>query len=247
MKCKSSVNLNPKHKKGLWSPDEDQRLRDYILNRGLVCWSSVPINAGLQRNGKSCRLRWINYLRPGLKRGMFTTHEEQTILTLHGTLGNKWSQMSRHLPGRSDNEIKNHWHSYLKKKIVKSNTSNEESSSVSSLKSVSSSLESSRHMENLSTDRKMITPKILFADWMSPRCDNSDELSVYGDAIYPTWSSQGTTLKEGSRISNLNLGNEVDMENDLNDLILEENIFSYFNINDLYSASTPSQPSSRSL
>ncbi|XP_077240229.1 transcription factor LAF1-like [Tasmannia lanceolata] len=107
-----------KFRKGLWSPDEDQKLKNYVLNYGHGCWSSVPSKAGLQRNGKSCRLRWINYLRPGLKRGVFTVQEEDTIMSLHRLLGNKWSQIAIHLPGRTDNEIKNHWNSYLKKKIT---------------------------------------------------------------------------------------------------------------------------------
>ncbi|XP_041007949.1 transcription factor LAF1-like [Juglans microcarpa x Juglans regia] len=119
MGCKSSeMAKQPKHRKELWSPEEDQRLRNYVLIHGHGCWNSVPINAGLQRNGKSCRLRWINYLRPGLKRGMFCKVEEETILTLHRALGNKWSQIAQHLPGRTDNEIKNYWHSYLKKKVA---------------------------------------------------------------------------------------------------------------------------------
>ncbi|KAL6127731.1 hypothetical protein ACLB2K_071094 [Fragaria x ananassa] len=121
MGCKSSDSPKPKpkHRKGLWSPEEDQRLRNYIIKHGHGCWSSVPINAGLPRNGKSCRLRWINYLRPGLKRGTFSKQEEETILNLHHMLGNKWSQIAQHLPGRTDNEIKNFWHSYLKKKVAK--------------------------------------------------------------------------------------------------------------------------------
>ncbi|KAJ7977793.1 Myb transcription factor [Quillaja saponaria] len=104
-------------RKGLWSPEEDEKLLNYITQHGHGCWSSVPKLAGLQRCGKSCRLRWINYLRPDLKRGAFSQQEENLIIELHAVLGNRWSQIAAQLPGRTDNEIKNLWNSCLKKKL----------------------------------------------------------------------------------------------------------------------------------
>ncbi|OEL31093.1 Transcription factor LAF1 [Dichanthelium oligosanthes] len=117
MGCKACQKPKVQYRKGLWSPEEDEKLRDYILRHGHGCWSTLPVKAGLQRNGKSCRLRWINYLRPGLKHGMFSREEEETVMSLHAKLGNKWSQIARHLPGRTDNEVKNYWNSYLKKRV----------------------------------------------------------------------------------------------------------------------------------
>ncbi|KAK1282608.1 Transcription factor MYB46 [Acorus calamus] len=116
----SNCSNNNMLRKGLWSPEEDERLMRYMLSNGQGCWSDIARNAGLQRCGKSCRLRWINYLRPDLKRGAFSPLEEELILHLHSILGNKWSQIAAHLPGRTDNEIKNFWNSTIKKRIKNS-------------------------------------------------------------------------------------------------------------------------------
>ncbi|GKV36174.1 hypothetical protein SLEP1_g44334 [Rubroshorea leprosula] len=104
-------------KRGPWSPVEDLKLINFIQKHGHENWRALPKQAGLQRCGKSCRLRWINYLRPDVRRGNFTKEEEDTIIRLHGSLGNKWSKIASHLPGRTDNEIKNVWNTHLKKRV----------------------------------------------------------------------------------------------------------------------------------
>ncbi|CAK7322950.1 unnamed protein product [Dovyalis caffra] len=113
--CCEKVGL----KKGPWTPEEDQKLLAYIEEHGHGCWRALPAKAGLQRCGKSCRLRWTNYLRPDIKRGSFNLQEEQTIIQLHALLGNRWSAIASHLPNRTDNEIKNYWNTHLKKRLAK--------------------------------------------------------------------------------------------------------------------------------
>ncbi|TKV99687.1 hypothetical protein SEVIR_8G059700v4 [Setaria viridis] len=104
--------------KGAWTKEEDQRLIAYIKAHGEGCWRSLPRAAGLLRCGKSCRLRWINYLRPDLKRGNFTEEEDELIIKFHELFGNKWSLIAGRLPGRTDNEIKNYWNTHIKRKLV---------------------------------------------------------------------------------------------------------------------------------
>nr|ACN69972.1 MYB transcription factor ML2 [Thalictrum thalictroides] len=113
--CCDKVGL----KKGPWTPEEDQKLLAYIEEHGHGSWRALPAKAGLQRCGKSCRLRWTNYLRPDIKRGKFSLQEEQTIIQLHALLGNRWSAIATHLPKRTDNEIKNYWNTHLKKRLSK--------------------------------------------------------------------------------------------------------------------------------
>ncbi|CAL1395008.1 unnamed protein product [Linum trigynum] len=114
--CCEKVGL----KKGPWTPEEDQKLLAHIEKHGYGSWRALPLRAGLQRCGKSCRLRWTNYLRPDIKRGKFSLQEEQTIIQLHALLGNsklRWAAIATHLDKRTDNEIKNHWNTHLRKRL----------------------------------------------------------------------------------------------------------------------------------
>ncbi|CAD6259812.1 unnamed protein product [Miscanthus lutarioriparius] len=108
-------------KKGPWTEEEDRALVEHIQRHGgqVSSWRNLPKAAGLNRCGKSCRLRWTNYLRPDIKRGNFTADEESLIIRLHAQLGNKWSTIATHLDGRTDNEIKNYWNTHIRKKLLR--------------------------------------------------------------------------------------------------------------------------------
>ncbi|CAN0926163.1 Transcription factor MYB27 [Linum grandiflorum] len=105
-------------RKGPWLEEEDERLGSLVNTFGEKKWDSIARISGLRRSGKSCRMRWLNYLRPNLKRCRITAEEEHIIIQLHHQWGNKWSRIARSLPGRTDNEIKNYWRTHLSKKIV---------------------------------------------------------------------------------------------------------------------------------
>ncbi|XP_027368137.1 transcription factor RAX3-like [Abrus precatorius] len=106
-------------KKGPWSPEEDAKLKSYIEKHGTGGnWIALPQKIGLKRCGKSCRLRWLNYLRPNLKHGGFSEEEDNIICSLYVSIGSRWSVIAAQLPGRTDNDIKNYWNTRLKKKLL---------------------------------------------------------------------------------------------------------------------------------
>ncbi|KAL9424689.1 hypothetical protein AB3S75_031750 [Citrus x aurantiifolia] len=106
-------------KRGLWTPEEDAKLLAHVANHGTGNWTLVPKKAGLNRCGKSCRLRWTNYLRPDLRHASFAPYEEEIIINLHKAIGSRWSLIAQQLPGRTDNDVKNFWNTKLKKKLMK--------------------------------------------------------------------------------------------------------------------------------
>lgn len=114
--CPKREELN----RGAWTAEEDTRLTQYVQTHGECGWRSLPKKAGLNRCGKSCRLRWLNYLRPDIKRGNIAPDEEELIIRMHRLLGNRWSLIAGRLPGRTDNEIKNYWNTHLSKKLAMS-------------------------------------------------------------------------------------------------------------------------------
>ncbi|KAK3418210.1 hypothetical protein EUGRSUZ_H04157 [Eucalyptus grandis] len=109
-----------------WTEEEDHLLKRCIEQYGEGKWRRVPQLAGLNRCRKSCRLRWLNYLRPNIKRGSFTEEEVDLIIQLHSLLGNRWSLIAGRLPGRTANDVKNYWNCHLSKKLDPQQISNHE-------------------------------------------------------------------------------------------------------------------------
>ena len=126
MEVKSSATVTPPGRRkpsAHWIPKEDDALYDMVKNMGMKKWSEIAnelnkkgLNAACKtRTGKQCRSRWLNHLDPNINKNPWTAQEEQTLLKLQGDLGNRWSEISRRMSGRTDNDVKNHYNSLLRK------------------------------------------------------------------------------------------------------------------------------------
>ncbi|XP_059642047.1 myb-related protein 306-like [Cornus florida] len=183
-------------KKGPWTPEEDIMLVSYIQQHGSSgFWKAVPTNTGLRRCSKSCRLRWTNYLKPGIKRGNFTVEEEMTIIQLQSLLGNKWSVIASYLPDRTDNDIKNYWNSHLKRKPRKIQTGQNSHSTdgwISSSSSSSHSIPKGKWERSLQTDIDM--PKQALHESLSLSLKNKKPSFIVPADLKPIPSQSSTTL-----------------------------------------------------
>ncbi|KAL8471825.1 hypothetical protein ACS0TY_028526 [Phlomoides rotata] len=148
-------------RKGPWTPVEDKLLVQYVSLHGEGRWSCVSKYAGLNRSGKSCRLRWVNYLRPGLKKGHITPQEEGIIIELHALWGNKWSTIARYLPGRTDNEIKNYWRTHFKKIRKASDQNQQNRGNISCHGKENKDLEATKKEDEGKKDIVLETPNML--------------------------------------------------------------------------------------
>ena len=115
-KSTACCSINQVNNKGPWTEQEDKKLINLVEKYGAEKWSFISSHFP-ERIGKQCRERWFNHLCPTVNKTAWSKEEEWILFILHNQIGNKWSQLCKYLPGRTDNTIKNHWNSTMKKRI----------------------------------------------------------------------------------------------------------------------------------
>ncbi|WVZ92170.1 hypothetical protein U9M48_038257 [Paspalum notatum var. saurae] len=157
-------------RKGPWTAEEDMVLRRHVQEHGPRDWSSIRSNGLLPRTGKSCRLRWVNKLRPDLKTGCkFSAEEERVVLDLQAQFGNKWARIATYLPGRTDNDVKNFWSTRQKRlaRLLRAPVPRRKSGKQSCQAASSSSPSPRGHELQLHTHQK--NPCLAIIPWSSGR------------------------------------------------------------------------------
>ncbi|CAN1228983.1 Transcription factor MYB36 [Linum grandiflorum] len=148
-------------KKGPWSPEEDAKLKSYIETHGTGNnWIALPQKIGLKRCGKSCRLRWLNYLRPNIKHGGFSEEEDNIICSLYISIGSRWSIIAAQLPGRTDNDIKNYWNTRLKKKLLGRRKQQQQQSSLPQAAAAAENHDHQQGLSNSAIERLQLHMKL---------------------------------------------------------------------------------------
>ncbi|XP_024960296.1 transcription factor RAX2-like [Cynara cardunculus var. scolymus] len=193
-----------KVKRGPWSPEEDTILRNHIQNHGTGGnWIALPHKAGLKRCGKSCRLRWLNYLRPDIKLGGFTEEEDDIISSLYVNIGSRWSVIASHLRGRTDNDVKNHWNTKLKKKLSSSYNSTTTTTTTTATMTTSINLmrcsDPTTLLPKQEADYYQTIPKPIFddsmnvADYQQPMMISNSNDANFNDNVSSFQENQGSS------------------------------------------------------
>ncbi|KAG7028034.1 Transcription factor MYB36, partial [Cucurbita argyrosperma subsp. argyrosperma] len=208
-------------KRGPWSPEEDSKLKHYIQKHGTGGnWISLPQKAGLKRCGKSCRLRWLNYLRPDIKHGDFSEDEDRIIYHLFTTIGSRWSVIATQLPGRTDNDIKNYWNTKLKKKLIGTNNISSQNTTPHGLLSHFLQISSTNSSSSSSSSPSSYSDHSNFPSFPNPNGTFStllDTISFSSTLLNPTnlISTNNNTSQDQTFILNPNrVQNNYDVKSD---------------------------------